>query len=94
MHHIRNHIVEDGYRASHMRADGGLIRHLRHERIISSREYEDILERLNPAAVPRVPGSSRSGQLEMVEEEPYSTYRDKKKKDRHDEPSRKKGSRR
>ncbi|ROW12950.1 hypothetical protein VPNG_04650 [Cytospora leucostoma] len=89
MHHIRDHIVEDGYQASHMRPDGGVIRHLRH--IISSQEYEDIVDRLNPTTVPPVPGGRHVGRIEEVEEEPYSTHRDKKK-DRH-ESSRKKGSR-
>ncbi|KAK7748043.1 hypothetical protein SLS53_001295 [Cytospora paraplurivora] len=92
MEHIREHIVGEGDKAFDMRPDGGLIRHLRHERIISSREYEAIMDRLAPKNVPPVPGGWHVERIEEVEEEPYSTYRDKKKKGRP-ESSKKKGSR-
>lgn len=84
MDHIRDHIVNDGCQVSNMVPDGGLIKHLRKERLISTHEYNDILARITPKAAPPVPGGSSGGTLEQVIEEPASSssrtrHREKKK---------------
>ncbi|KUI57690.1 hypothetical protein VP1G_05028 [Cytospora mali] len=94
MEHIREHIVYDGKRASDMRPDGYLIKHLYDERIISPQEYDNILVRLNPTKIPPIPGSRSSGdrpsggrssrQLEQVWEEPASSSRDRRHHRRHE----------
>ncbi|ROW06398.1 hypothetical protein VMCG_04348 [Cytospora schulzeri] len=91
MEHIRGHIVEDGYGASSMRPDGRLIRHLRHERIISDQTYNDIMDRLNPRTVPPIPGYGHSQMLDQVVEEPASSSRDRRheKKDKHESSKKK-----
>lgn len=90
MEHIRDHIMDDGHSASNMRPDGGLIRHLRHERIISSQTYDKILQNLNPTTVPSIPGSRSATPLDVVEE-PASSSRTRRqeRKEKHESSKKK-----
>lgn len=77
--------MDDGYGTSHMRPDGALIRHLRHERLINNQTYNEILDRVNPTAAPPIP-VSRPGTLAQVVEEPASASNDRRqeKKNKHE----------
>ncbi|KAI3394292.1 hypothetical protein diail_2939 [Diaporthe ilicicola] len=53
MHHIRGHIVDEGYRAEQMHQDGHLVRHLLDRGLIDGSTYDSIV---NPTSLPGLPG--------------------------------------
>lgn len=90
MEHIREHIMGDGYSASGMRPDGGLISHLKRERIVNSQTHKEILERVNPTSAPPIPGGRYSRSSEHVEEIASSSRtRRHEKKEKHESSKKK-----
>lgn len=91
MDHIRDHIMDDGYSASSMRPDGCLINHLKHEKVINSQTYDEILNRLNPTTAPPIPGGRSARTLGQVKEEPASSSWDRRqeRKDKHESSKKK-----